>query len=241
MVDIFDEVESDLRAERARRLFGRYGWLIVAAAILIVAGASGYEVWQNHMATRDREAAGHMLAAMTLADPIKPGSDPAASKAAIAAFELVAAQSPEGYRTLARLRVAALRDQSGDAAGARAAWDQVANDGDADPIFRGLANLLWVEQQVDSGDPAMLRNRLAPLLDPLNPWRNLAAEAGALIDLRTGQTAAARTALSSLAQDTAAPPDVRGRAQGLLGRLGDAPPPPAAAKVAPPPPSKPTP
>ena len=55
---------------------------------------------------------------------------------------------------------------------------------------------------------------------PTNPWHALAQEAEALLDLRQGQTDAARQALRQLAQDTTAPPGVRGRANGLLARLG---------------------
>ena len=39
VVDIFDEVEEDLRAERAQQLLKRYGGLIVAVLVVIVAGA----------------------------------------------------------------------------------------------------------------------------------------------------------------------------------------------------------
>ena len=43
MVDIFDEVEEDLRAERAEKLLKKYAWLIILIAVAIYARALGTE------------------------------------------------------------------------------------------------------------------------------------------------------------------------------------------------------
>ena len=40
--DIFDEVAEDLRAERARRLWKRYGTLVLGALVLVLAGIGGF-------------------------------------------------------------------------------------------------------------------------------------------------------------------------------------------------------
>lgn len=221
MVDIFDEVDEDLRAERARRLFGRYGWLIAVAAVLVVGGVAAWQVWQTRRAGQNEAVAARMLAAMRQADPIRPGGDGKARSEAVAAFEDVANGSPEGYRTLARLRIAGLRNDAGDTAGARAEWDQVAGDASADPLMRDLANLLWARQQVDAGDAPAVEARLKPLTDPQNAWRSLAAETQALLDVRLGRADAARNELRRLANDPGAPPNVRSRASGLLAQMGD--------------------
>ena len=38
MSEIFDEVQEEVRREQLRRIWERYSWLIVAVAVLIVAG-----------------------------------------------------------------------------------------------------------------------------------------------------------------------------------------------------------
>ena len=101
-----------------------------------------------------------------------------------------------------------------------ALWDQVAGDTAAYPLLRDLANLHWAESGIDAGDPAAVAARLKPLVQPDNAWHALAQEAQALLDLRQGNTSAARTALQALARDVATPDGVRGRANGLLTRLG---------------------
>jgi hypothetical protein len=157
---------------------------------------------------------------MNTAQATGPSSDAASRGAAIAAFDQVVATAPDGYRTLARLRAAALKADSGDLQGAAALYDQVAADTRVDPLLRDLANLLWAARQLDTGDPALLEARLKALAVPDNPWHALATEDLALLDLRQGHTDAAKTTLRRLASDVTLPQDLRGRASGLLNRLG---------------------
>lgn len=47
MVDIFDEVDEDLRAERAQALLKRYGGLLIALALLTIGAAGGWQAWRG--------------------------------------------------------------------------------------------------------------------------------------------------------------------------------------------------
>jgi hypothetical protein len=220
VVDIFDEVDEELRAERAQRLLKRYSGLILGVAVLIVGAAAGWQGWRWYEARQDQKAAAQYLSAMTLADASPTGSNEATRTAATAEFASVAAQGPRGYATLARLREAALKADAGDLRGAAALWDDVAGDSSVDPLLRDLASLLWAQHQIDQGDPALIEARLKPLAAADNPWHALAEEQLALLDLRQGKKDQARTTLQHLAQDATAPSGVRGRASGLLTRLG---------------------
>jgi hypothetical protein len=229
--DIFDEVAEDLRAERAKHLFRRYGLLVVAVVIIGLAGVGGWELWQRRQRQQDDAAAATMLAAMQLADKLPPPGlpgamppAPGAREAALAGFEKLDTSAPETYRTLARLRQAGLKADGGDLAGADVLWDQVAGDGSADPLLRDLASLLWVQRQPETADPAALLARLKPLTSPDNPWHPLALEQQALIQMRgnapAGSKDAARDTLRLLAADASVPDGVRNRANGLLAKLG---------------------
>ena len=225
MVDIFDEVDEDLRAERAQALLKRYGGLLIAVALLTVGAAGGWQAWRWWQAKRDMAAAAAFLAAMNTAQVVGPriaGStaDAASRNAAIEQFDKVAATAPDGYRTLARLRAAALLAEAGDVARAAATYDQVAADSAAGPLLRDLASLLWAQCQLDTGDPARLEARLKALAVPDNPWYGLASEDLALLDLRQGHTDAAKVALRRLAGNVTLPQDLRGRASLMLNRLG---------------------
>ena len=216
MVDIFDEVSQDLRADRARALFVRYGGLLLGACVLAVILVA---VWQWNMARTDREnqrVANVFIAATTQA---AAASDDATRATAIAAFQNIEKQNHPGYSTLSRLNEAALKYESGDLKGALVLWDQVAGDGNAPVLLRDLSALLWVQHQIDSGDTALLAGRLAPLLASTNVWHSLADEQMALLLLREGKTDQARDRLMQLETDSTASQNVRGRAAALLASL----------------------
>ena len=213
MVDIFDEVEEELRAERTQKFLRKYGGLLLAACLLVIGAATGWKGWEWYQVRQDSEAAARYLAAAAR-------SEGPSRAEAITAFEALAGAAPDGYRVLSRLRAAGLRAESGDLAGASALWDQVAADKAVDPLLRDLASLTWCLYHADQGDPALVEARLQPLAAPGNTWRSMAAEQLAVLDLRAGRADAAKVRLKKLAEDTTAPSGVRGRAGALLERMG---------------------
>jgi hypothetical protein len=221
VADIFDEVEEDLRAERARRMLARYGGVVVGLALLVVLGVAGMQGWRWWEARESAATAERYLAAANAAEipTTEPAADRAAAlKAAAERFAAVAAEAPAGYRTLARLRGAALDAEAGAPEAALALWDQAARDSAGDPLYRDLATLMWTMHAIDSGDPAAIEARLAPLAD--GPWRASAEEIRALAELKRGETEAAKRRLTALAGDPQAPQGVRERATRLLAGLG---------------------
>lgn len=207
MPDIFDEVEEEYRAERTRQFWRRYGVFFAAALFLVVGGIAGWQGWQHWQQRQAEHAALAFLTAQTAAEAEGANAAEAAQR-----FAAVAADSPAGYRTLARLNEAALQARAGDRNAARATLDAVASDSAADPLYRDLASLLWVLNGLDDADPALLAARIAPLTAAGAPWRASALELSALVDLRRGQKAEAKRALSALAEDVTAPQGVRERA-----------------------------
>lgn len=225
VVDIFDEINEDLRAERAQALLKRYGLLMVAVLVLVLLGVGGWQAWRWRQSSQTGQVAAVFLDAMRKAAPGPAGLDvnsPSRAEA-LAEFTDLGATAPEGYRTLARLRAATLKVTAGDRPGALSLLDQVSADTAADPLLRGLADLFWVQSEVDAGDPAAVEGRLAGLLTAGNAWRPMAMETQAWLLMRTGREDQARDVLKTLQADPAAPEGVRGRAGWLLVRLGGTP------------------
>jgi hypothetical protein len=209
VVDIFDEVEEDVRAERAEKLLKKYAGLLVALALAIVAGAAGWQFWTRYQRQQDSAAAARFVSAQDGANPLPT-------------LDQLAATGPEGYKTLARLRAAALKANAGDLQGALSMWNAVASDSGADPLLRDFASLMATSRELDHGDPAQLEARLKPLADPANPWSSLAREQLAMLDLRQGKIDDARKALQALSVDIDAPSGLRARVSALLTGLGAA-------------------
>lgn len=224
--DIFDEVDEDLRADRTKQLLQRYGWLLVLAAVLVIAASGAWQGWKYYQARETARVSAIYLAAMRDADAAaQPGASASVRDAASAGFAQVAHNGSAGYRTLARLRAATLAADAGQRDAALALWDQVAGDREADPLLRDVATLHWGlslldAPSLDGGLDERIAGRLKTLLDPTNALRTLADEGLGLLAIRQGNPDAARAIFKRLSQDVTAPQGVRGRANGLLAQLG---------------------
>ncbi len=214
MSDIFDEVEEDLRADRAQRFLKRYGTWIAVAMLLVVAGVAGLQGWRWWQDRQSVKAAEAFLAASAAA--AVPNAD---AKAVAAQFVGAAAGAPEGYSTLARLRAAALL-VGADTPAALAQYDALSRDTAVEPLYRDLATLLWGLHGLGVTEPAQIESRLAPLAVATNPWHASVEEVRALAALQRGDATAARQGLEALANDVTAPQGVRERAGRLIAGLG---------------------
>lgn len=209
----FAEVSEELKQDRYAHLWKRYGRFFVAFAVVVVLGVAGYRYWQSEQRKERELASERFSSALAMA---KDGK----LKEATAAFGALAQNGPKGYAGLARLQQGAQLLKAGDRPGAIQAFEQLANDGGAEPLFRDVATLHWAYTALDSADPAKLIERLKPLTAAGNPWRFLALELSALYAERAGRRADALEILSGLEKDKDAPQGVRSRAKELLAVLG---------------------
>jgi hypothetical protein len=218
VVDIFDEISDDLRAERAAKLLRRYGALLVLAAVLVLLGVAGQQVWQNYQTRQNNIAATKYLAITDQIDN-QAGITNAQRQADAQQLTGFAATAPAGYRTLARLRAAGLYADAGQTPQAEAVWDAVSADSSADILLRQLADLLWAQHALGTAPDIAVAARLQPLTDTENIWHGLARETQALLYLHEGKKDQAKALFSEIASDPSAPEGVRNRADGLLAQL----------------------
>jgi hypothetical protein len=218
MTDIFREVDEDLRHERYKRLWDRFGTYVIAAAILIVVATAGWRLWEYWQGHQAQASGDRFIAALDLAD----NGDHAA---AIKALEAVVADGSGQYPLLARFRVASEKAGSGDRDGAVADFDLIANAGNAPALLRDLARLRAALLLVDTASVADLNTRIGSLSETGNPWRHSAREILGLASWRAGDLQAARKFYEEIAADQEKPADLQSRAQFMLGliraRLGD--------------------
>ncbi len=232
MPDIFDEVEEDLRAERASSFARRFGGLGALGVVVVLAGTGAYVWWGQQKAAQTEIVANRFIAAAAQADKAETplgGLDRNAATQAAATFADIAAHGPAGYATLSRLRLAAVQWQLGQKTQAIASWQDVANDDAAPHLLRDLAVVTSAQHQVDTADPVLLKQTVQTLTAPDNPWRPMAEQVVALIDLRQGNTREAGDILRRLSIDPTAPDGIRQMATSLASAL------PAEPAIPPPP------
>jgi hypothetical protein len=214
VADIFQEVDEEVRRERLKKLWDRYGVLIIAIAVLIVLGVAGYRGYQ-YWVTKQAQAAGAQFEqAVMLGEQDKHAE-------AQAAFAAIAAEAPAGYRTLARFRAAAELAKT-DPKGAVGAYDAISADGAVGQNFQDAAALRAGMLLVDTASFEEMRRRLEPLSEPSRPFRHSAREMLALSGWRNGDTAAAKKYIDQASDDSETPPGVRSRMEILSALLAAA-------------------
>ncbi len=234
MVDLFEEVEEELRSDRTAKLArGLIPWVSGLFALVLVGYLAywGYTAWQSHN-----------LAAAGLA--YEKGLDALAQNdtaGALTNFEAAAKAGAPGYRTLALMQEGDLRLVAGKPDEAAKLYDQAAT-GAPNEIFADLARLKAAEALMDTTPLPQIQARLAPLAAPNRPYALYAKEALAMAELMAGRTADARRDFTGLSLSLEAPEDLRQRAQMALTLInsGEAQTAAAAAKLAatmPPPPT----
>ncbi|MBI3708142.1 MAG: tetratricopeptide repeat protein [Proteobacteria bacterium] len=212
MADIFDEVEEDVRRDRALELWKKYGNYVVGAAVLVVAATAGFTGWRDWDRRQAEAETARFLAATQLA--VQGDSSGAAS-----AFAAIVRDGRAGYALLARFHEAALKAKSDDAAGAAAMYRAIAAANAADLDMRNVARLLAALHSVETSDAAAIERELAPLAGSDHPWRHLALEITAIAAARAGDVAKARELYTKIADDPAAPSGLRARAAEMIAAL----------------------
>ena len=212
MADIFQEVDEDLRRDKAAEWWKRNSLYIYAAAAAVVIGVAGYQGWHTYDEKLRGERSDAYAEALALA---AEGQEPPARQA------LSALSDPggSGYPLLAAFTEARLAAEAGDLAEAERIWAAVADNGAASPAMSDLGALFSTMRRLNDEDPAVLRGELLPLAEPGAPYRFTALELLAALALRTGDTAAARERLTQITDDPSAPAGARSRAAELLATL----------------------
>jgi hypothetical protein len=207
VADIFQEVDEEVRRERLQKLWDRYGYLLIALCVLIVAGVGGWRGYQYWQAKKAGESAVAYEQAVRLAEAGK-------HKDADAAFARIASGGSNGYRVLARLREAAELAQT-DRKAAVAAYDALAEDKNAGPVIDDLAAVRAGILLVDSASYPEMQKRLEPLTASGRTFRHTARELLALSAWKAGDLGPARKWTDMLMTDPETPAGTRSRAQVL--------------------------
>jgi hypothetical protein len=201
--DIFQEVDEEVRRERLKKLWDRYGIVVVVAAVLVVAGVAGYRGYDYYMTQESSKAGAAFEAAAVLAEQGK-------SEDALAAYQRVAKEGTAGYATLARLREAgelAKRDPKA----AVSAYDGLAADSRIGRSLQDLAALRAAFILVDTASPDEMRRRLEPLTASGATFRHSARELLALSAWKAKDQAGLKRWSDAIASDAETPSAIRSR------------------------------
>jgi len=202
-----NEVSEEVRREKLFGYLRRYGWIGVAAVLLLVGGAA----WNEYRSAQERaaaEAAGDALLAAL------EESDPAERAAAMAQIE-----SDGSAAAVTLLLRAATQQEAGDIAASAETLDAVATNGDLPEMYRDLA--AFKSATLPTGETATRRATLEALSQPGQPFRLLALEQIAYITLAEGDADGAIGIMRQIEEDAGVTRGLRERVQTLMVALGE--------------------
>jgi len=213
VADIFNEVDDDLKRDRAERLWKAYGNYVLGAAVAAVLATAGWTFWTDY---QHKQAAAEGDRFFAAASKATAGD----IKAASPALDALAHDGRSGYRALAQLYDAGLKSRNGDLPGAIAIYRSIANDASGDPDLRDAAAVLGALASVETVPAAEIDAMLARLTTGTSPWRFAAYEVAAIASLRAGKADRAKELYAKIADDAAAPQSSRARAAEMLQAIG---------------------
>lgn len=197
------EVNEDYRRDQVAEIWKRYSGLIIALAVLVVAGVGAWRYWQHHQLVRAEAASERFDAAAKLAQDGK-------TQEADSAFAALASDAPSGYRVLARFRAAADRSKT-DRTAAAAEYDKLAADTALGDGLRELARLRAALLRLDDADPAAALASLQGLAAPTGAFRHTAREMLGLAALKRGDYEGAGRWFEQISGDPDTPQGLRQR------------------------------
>ncbi|WP_315025077.1 tetratricopeptide repeat protein [Brevundimonas diminuta] len=204
VVDVFEQVEEELRSERYKRMART--WLPILGGVLAVAlvAALTWWGWQSYVTSQaDKASAAYEKGVEAL-----QGGKTAEADAAFAE----AVKAGGGYKVLALMQQGGLALADKKTTEAVALFDE-ASKATRDPILSDMAALKAAFLVMDTASLEDVQKRLEPLTGDKRPLQAFAQEALAMAQLQHGKTAEARQTFVQLQLGQDVPDPVRQRAQ----------------------------
>jgi hypothetical protein len=209
----YREVDEELRRDQLKTYWERFGKLVIAGILLVIAAIGGFIWWQNQKEVKAGERSEKLLAAF---------DDIAGRRKAAASTKLdeLAQSGSQAHRASALLTKADLAIEAKDLKGAAAIYRQIADDGDLAQPYRDLALVRMTATEFDTIPPQAVVDRLKGLAVAGNPWFGSAGEMVALSYIRLNKPQQAAGIFAAMAKDKKLPDTLRSRATQMAGSLG---------------------
>ncbi len=212
VTDIFSEVEEEVRQDRAKALWARYGNSFVVGALLFLLGVAVFWGWQKYRESEQARSAEAYLEAVH--------SGEGKSETQLQAM----AKEGGGFAVLARMKLATEAEKNGDRDKAKSLWAEIAKDPAIDDVVRGLAAIKAAYLELENGNADAADALVATRDEESDPYRLSALEVRALVALQKNDIPRGReilTKLRDLARTQEGADEIAARAEHMLDRLAE--------------------
>ncbi|MGL4489882.1 MAG: tetratricopeptide repeat protein, partial [Rhizobiaceae bacterium] len=174
------EVDDDLRTDKFKSLWSRYGILLAGAALTVVLGTAAYEGYKYWKSSEASKSGDLFLAALTQANDQKQDE-------ALKSLSELEKSGYGSYPVLARMRSATVLATKGDAKAAIATFEAISADASVDAAVRDMARLRAALLLVDNGTYEEVAKHAEVLTADTNAMRHSAREALGLAAWKAGK------------------------------------------------------
>jgi hypothetical protein len=209
----YREVDEELRRDQLKTYWERFGKLIIAGILLVLALIGGFIWWQNQKQVKAGERSETLVGAF---DDVAAGR----RTAALPKLDGLIESGSGGHRAAALLTKADVAIEGRDLKGAAAIYKRVADDSGLAQPYRDLALVRMTAVELDTLPPQAVVDRLKGLAVAGNPWFGSAGEMVALSYMKLNKPQQAAGIFAAIAKDKTLPDTVRSRAGQMAGALG---------------------
>lgn len=214
MVDIFKEVEEELRQERLKSLWDRYGFVVIGIGVAIVLVTAA-----NVFLSAREEGQKHTRAEL-LAEALQAAGT-GETETAVETLQTLSRQGPAELRALALINKATIHGDAGEIEEALAAYDRVAELDGVDPLYRDLARVKRAWTLEPDKTLAQLQSEIGDLLLSDSVWRHAARERLGFAAFSEERYEIAREHYQFLLVDAGSPQSTKERALEMLTVIND--------------------
>jgi len=211
VVDVFDQVEEELRSDRYKRLART--WLPVVGGVLLVAliAALAWWGWQKMETSKADKAS---IAYQRGLESLEAGNPVGADAAFIQAVD----EGNAAYKALALQQRAGIAVEANRIPDAVELLDEAAA-ATRDPLLADGARWKAALLLIDTATLEDIQARLEPLTEEGRPFRAFARESLALAQLQHGKATEARSTLVVLKNSLDTPQEISQRADVIIGSI----------------------
>ena len=207
------EVDENLRRDQLRGVAKRFGPLIVAAVVLLLAAVGGWLYWQDK---QQKDAARESEQMAVVYKDIAAGNLATVPQR----LDALATGGSDAVRASALFTRAAVALEQNDRPTAIAKYHQVADDKGLPAPYRDLGLIRATTLEFDALKPEQVIARMQPMTKPGNPWFGSAGELTGMALIKQGKKLEAGRQFAAIAADRQVPDSIRARAVQIAGTLG---------------------
>ena len=202
---IMQEIDDELKRERAAKMWNEYGPSLMVGVVALVVFTGGFSFWNHHTLQQNVKQSNLLISALETQFQ---------ETALDAASNVLEGQ----HKSIALFQSAGLKAQDGRKTDAAAQYRTVVSNTSAPQALRDLAlvNAVALEWELGLGEPATLLAEIKPLSVRKGPWAKQAALQAGLIAAEGMQDyKGALSYLNILTGDETTPATLQSRARAL--------------------------